>query len=150
MRTTHENLTYRHPDGAETKYEIEMAGKNELSTEVVVLRNTREQDRPVQSVELPVAMGLASATGQRPDRISIFSQRIYGDGQERYELVTFAERGKDQHKNPIYAQDRSEVHTKRFTKEEVEAYLQRADKKQSVEPQKDQYNLAEERINRSM
>ena len=142
MRAKYSDLEYTHPNGEVTKYELEMAGRNDIAPSVVVLRNREEQSHPVQFMELPVAKGLASASGLRVDQIKIFSERDSINGQEKYELVTFEMRGRDAEKNPIYAQNRSDVHTKRFTGEEVERYLQEADqgKPATQAPVKDQYN----------
>lgn len=148
MRAKYSDLEFKHADGEIAKYELEMAGQNDIDPSVVVLRNREEQNRSVQFLELPVAQALSAASGLRVDQISIFSERDSFNGQEKYELVKFEMRGRDAEKNPLYAQTRSDIDTKKFTGEEVERYLQRADqgKTAAQETVQDPYDLSQESL----
>lgn len=101
MRKQYDNLTFDHPNGQITHYNLEVALDENNSPEVVVLRNSElNQGPPIKAIELEVAMGM-SGDGKTPH--SIYSERDHG----RYEHVAFNYRGEDSKGEPIYTKDHS-------------------------------------------
>lgn len=107
-------------------YDFEYSGaKGKAPDTFVISPSARNPEAPMSYIEVPVAETISEQTGRPVTNISIFSYR----DENKYELVIFKE-VKNPDNSVSYTQDRSLRDTHKFTRDEVDGYLNKHEREQ--------------------
>lgn len=124
MRVPYPGMEIKNSRGEKITYDLEMAGPDGQDPTVYVLKGEN-----ARSLVVPLAQGVCKETGQSPTSLSIFAERP--DGQ--YDLAVLKQYHINNTTETTLGPAPPDRNARPFAPEEVERYLDVADKKLEIE-----------------